>query len=156
MRTSLITDIEYPQLGVAHGYQKVNNKWQEYDFGEYPTFCAAGNGGVWSSVEELLKYEEAIQKNVFISKQYTDLSRTVFNPPNWRSNAPPFVGYSWFITTSGPVKVVGHSGDQAGFRAEYWYLPEQKIFIAITCNGSQDLKIVNRKIMDLLLDNKLL
>ena len=156
MRTSVITDIEYPQLGVAHGYQKVNGHWQEYDFGEYPTFCAAGNGGVWSSVEELLKYEEAIQKNSFLSKKYINLSRTIFSPNNWKSKTSPNVGYSWFVDSDESVKLVGHSGDQAGFRAEYWNIPDQNIFIAILCNGSQDIGIVKRKVLELLRANKLL
>lgn len=156
MRTSVITDIEYPQLGVAHGYQKVKDLWQEYDFGEYPTFCAAGNGGVWSSVEELLKYEEAIEKNSFISRQYTDLSRTVFNPDNWKNNSTPFIGYSWFILKDASQVTIGHSGDQGGFRAEYWFLPEKKIFFTILANGSQDLRLVKKKIIELLLENKLL
>ena len=156
MRTSVITDIEYPQLGVAHGYQKVKDQWMEYDFGEYPTFCAAGNGGVWSSAEELLKYEEAIEKNSFISLPYTDLSRTVFNPGNWKNNAPPFIGYSWFIQKEASILTIGHSGDQGGFRAEYWFLPEKKIFFTILANGSQDLRQVKKKIIELLIENKLL
>ena len=156
MRTSVITDIEYPQLGVAHGYQKVKEQWKEYDFGEYPTFCAAGNGGVWSSVEELLRYEEAIENNSFISQQYTELSRTVFNPGNWKNNAPPFIGYSWFIQKEASSITIGHSGDQGGFRAEYWLLPEKNIFFTILSNGSQDLRQVKKKILELLMENKLL
>lgn len=156
MRTSVITDIEYPQLGVAHGYQKINNQWQEYDFGEYPTFCAAGNGGVWSSVEELLKYEEAIQKNLIVNKELVDLSRTVFSPANWKSKTAPFIGVSWFILHEAGMKVVGHSGDQGGFRAEHWFLPDHKLFIAIISNGSQDLDIIKKKMMELLRANQLL
>jgi CubicO group peptidase (beta-lactamase class C family) len=156
MRTSLITDIEYPQIGVAHAYQPVNGKWEEYDFGEYPTFCAAGNGGVWSSVEELLKYEEAILNNKIVSPSLTSFSRTVFTPPNWKSNKAPFIACSWFNVTEGPLQLVGHSGDQGGFRAEYWNITGKNLFIAITSNGSQDLNKVLKTIIELLQKNQLL
>lgn len=156
MRTSLITDIEYPQIGVAHAYQPVNGKWEEYDFGEYPTFCAAGNGGVWSSVEELLKYEDAIQKNNIVNPSLTNLSRMIFTPTNWKSNTAPFIGYSWFIINEGPLQLVGHSGDQGGFRAEYWNITSKNLFIAITSNGSQDLNKVLKTIIELLQKNQLL
>ncbi len=150
MRTSVITDIEFPQIGVAHGYQWLNNQWSEYDFGEYPTFCAAGNGGVWSSVEELLKYQEAIEKNTFISKASIDLSRTIFKPTNWKSNKPPFIGYSWFFIKEWNYNLVGHSGDQGGFRAEHWLIRDKNIFIAIISNGSQELSVVRKKILEIL------
>jgi CubicO group peptidase (beta-lactamase class C family) len=157
MRTSVITDLEYPQIGVAHGYQKINGEWKEYDFGEYPTFCAAGNGGVWSSVEELLKYEEGIQKNMIVSKETTTLSRSIFTPSNWRGNTKPFLGYSWFIRNPGqPDHTIGHSGDQAGFRAEYWSIPEKNILIVILCNNNDELEPVMKKVWELLKSHKLL
>ncbi len=157
MRTSVITDIEYPQLGVAHGYQKINNQWQEYDFGEYPTFCAAGNGGVWSSVEELLKYEEAIQKNIIVNKQLVELSRTVYTPTNWSGKMAPYIGVSWFVIKDGPlIKAVYHSGDQGGFRAEHWFFPDDKLFIAIIGNGNRELNETMDTIIELLRSHQLL
>jgi len=156
MNTSVITDGAFPQSGVSHGYQQVNGQWQEYDYGEYPTFCAAGNGGVWSSVDELFKYEEAIQKNKFLNKHLTELARTPFSPPNWKEKDPPFVGYDWFVNQYGTTPPsVGHSGDQAGFKAEYWYLPKQNILIVILNNSNSDLSIVTRKILELMKENKL-
>lgn len=155
MRNSVITDIEYPQLGVAHGYQWNNGQWQEYDFGEYPTFCAAGNGGVWSSVEELLRYEEAIQKHHFVKKETVDFSRSVFQPANWKGKETPFIGYSWFIRQENGVKEIGHSGDQGGFRAEHWMLPDQQVFIAVIGNGNKELDDVRKKIIELLQSNKI-
>src|SRR5207344_1693813 len=38
MSSSVITDGAYPSQGVAHGYRIVEGKFQEYDYGEYPTF----------------------------------------------------------------------------------------------------------------------
>jgi CubicO group peptidase (beta-lactamase class C family) len=66
MKNSTITDGPYPQAGVTHGYILNHEKeFEEKDYGEEPTFAAAGNGGVWSSVEELWLYEQAIRQKIF-------------------------------------------------------------------------------------------
>ena len=150
MVTSVITDGAFPDKGVSHGYQQVNSKWQEYDFGEYPTFCASGNGGVWSSVEELLMYEEAIQKNKFVSDSTVKQARSVFTPSNWKDTIPPNIGFDWFTETFEGLKAIGHTGDQGGFRADYFYYPEKKLFIGMISNGSHDLGKVRKKVLELL------
>jgi len=61
MNTSTITDGPHPESGVSHGYLFDGKKYLEKDYGEEPTFAASGNGGVWSSVEELWKYDLAIK-----------------------------------------------------------------------------------------------
>lgn len=63
MKTSTITDGPHPSAGVAHAYERVGETWVEADYGEVPTFAAAGNGGVWSSVEELALYERALARS---------------------------------------------------------------------------------------------
>ena len=78
MEKSTITDGPYPESGVAHGYIKnKDGNFEELDYGEEPTFAAAGNGGVWSSVEELWKYEQAIQLNTFLDRDWINKSRII-------------------------------------------------------------------------------
>src|SRR5699024_127346 len=50
MDESKITDGPHPEEGVAHAYESENNIFAESDYGEVPTFAAAGNGGVWCSI----------------------------------------------------------------------------------------------------------
>ena len=82
MITSVITDGAFPEQGVSHAYLKSGDSFIEKDYGEEPTFAAAGNGGVWSTVEELVKYELSIQKSFFLSKEILDDSRTIKEYPN--------------------------------------------------------------------------
>src|SRR4030095_16817397 len=92
MKTSTITDGPHPESGVSHGYLFDGKKYFEQDYGEEPTFAAAGNGGVWSSVDELWKYEEAIQKNVFLKKAWMDKARSIYPFPNWKETSyQPFI-----------------------------------------------------------------
>jgi len=145
MKTSTITDGPYPELGVSHGYLFDGKNYFEKDYGEEPTFAAAGNGGVWSSVEELWKYEQAIQKNVFLDSVWTKRSRTVYDLSNWKDSIPPFIGLCWFITKTSNENMIGHTGSQGGFRADYVWLSEKKIFYVILCNTPKPLSAIRSK-----------
>jgi CubicO group peptidase (beta-lactamase class C family) len=149
MKTSTITDGPHPESGVSHGYLFDGKKYYEQDYGEEPTFAASGNGGVWSSVQELWKYEQAIQKNVFLDRDWTKNARTVFTPENWKDSIPPFIGLCWFITKSNNENMIGHTGSQGGFRADYVWLPEKKIFYVILCNTPRPLGTLRNKVLEI-------
>ena len=134
MKRSDITDGPHPQSGVSHGYLKIGDRFSEKDYGEEPTFAAAGNGGVWSSVEELWKYEQAIQKNTFLKRDIIDTSRTIVSFSNWKDTLPPFIGLCWFITRQSDIRMIGHTGSQGGFRGDYQWLPDKNIFFVVLCN----------------------
>lgn len=135
MSTSTITDGAHPETGVAHAYLKRKGEWIEKDYGEEPTFAAAGNGGVWSSVEELAKYEQSLRKATFLNDSVIARSRTITQWPNWKDSAPPSIGWSWFIgQTSDGLKTVGHTGSQGGFLCNYVTVPDKEIFFVILCN----------------------
>lgn len=151
MPTSKITDGSYPESGVAHGYIKSNNKFIEKDYGEEPTFAAAGNGGVWSSVQELANYEMALQSGAILKKELLEHSRSIMRYSPWRDSIPPFIGYSWFIgKTEDGKKIVSHTGSQGGFLADYVSIPEEKIFFVILCNRPYPREEFRKKILSIL------
>lgn len=151
MINSTITDGPYPESGVSHGYLLDGEKYFEKDYGEEPTFAAAGNGGVWSSVEELWKYEQAIQENIFLDSNWISKSRTIYEFPNWSDKQPAFIGLCWFITTTGNEKMIGHTGSQGGFRADYVWLPDKNIFYVILCNTPKPLTAIREKVLEIAL-----
>jgi CubicO group peptidase (beta-lactamase class C family) len=138
MTTSTITDGPHPETGVAHGYVQKDGAWKEFDYGEYPTFAAAGNGGVWSSVEELARYEHALREGIFLSKATIADARTVKTFPNWSSEDPPEVGWSWFIDEKDDLPQIGHTGHQAGFLTQYAVIPSKDVLIVFLINGHDD------------------
>lgn len=149
MTHSVFTDGSFPDSGVAHGYQKIGSEWKEYDYGEYPTFCASGNGGAWSSVLELFRYEEALEGGKIVSSATVRKARTVFQPENWKSNEPPFTGFDWFIQekkSSPAFSSIGHTGDQAGFRADFVYYPTTGMLLVTICNDNRELAEVRNKV----------
>lgn len=136
MVESTITDGPHPRAGVAHAYELKDDIYTESDYGEVPTFAAAGNGGVWCSILDLEKYEKALQNALFLSSETTELSRTPARFDNWDSPHAPDVGLSWFLAEKDhpanhfEVKVISHTGWQGGFRAFHISIPEKQIFYA--------------------------
>ena len=134
MQNSKITDGPHPEEGVAHAYVFKDGKYEESDYGEVPTFAAAGNGGIWSSVFELALYEMAIRSHKFLSKEMVDESRIVHRPSSWGQDKNPYIGYSWFLgeqallgTDDLGADIIYHTGSQGGFRAFYISIPEKDI-----------------------------
>ncbi len=155
MKTSDITAGSHPQIGVSHGYIK-NSKgeFEELDYGEEPTFAAAGNGGVWSSVEELWLYEQAVQKNKFINADWILKSRTAYPLPAWNDIIPQRLGLSWFLTKEMNMNMIGHTGSQGGFISDYCWLPEQKIFYVLLSNIPKPIGDMRVKLFTLLKHHK--
>ncbi|MBN8653041.1 MAG: beta-lactamase family protein [Cytophagales bacterium] len=135
MKTSTITDGPYPTTGVAHAYLKTPTGYIEKDYGEEPTFAAAGNGGVWSSVEELVLYEKSLRDHKILNAEIITTSRTIWNYPQWQDATPPFIGASWFIgQTDEGYKMIYHTGTQGGFYGDYVSIPEKGIVYVMLCN----------------------
>lgn len=133
MTASVITDGPFPQTGVAHAYLRKSNSFIEKDYGEEPTFAAAGNGGVWSSVNELASYERAIRNHLFLDAETIADSRTIKTFPSWEGD-PPFIGYSWFISEYDGMTLISHTGTQGGFYGDYVSIPEKNLLYVMLCN----------------------
>jgi CubicO group peptidase (beta-lactamase class C family) len=154
MKMSTITDGPYPESGVSHGYILDDKKeWEELDYGEEPTFAAAGNGGVWSSVEELWKYEEAIQQHIFLDSNWIKRSRTLYPFPGWKDPQPSRLGLSWFLTNDLGLDLVGHTGSQGGFISDYLWVPEKKVFYVLLCNTPKPIRDIRSKVFGVLKNN---
>lgn len=140
MNATTITDGPHPASGVSHAYTKISGQWREDDYGEEPTFAASGNGGVWSNVEELARYELALRNATFLDQASIDESAQIKKFPNWSDSDPAFIGWSWFIAkTDDGLKTIGHTGSQGGFIANYVSIPEKKILFVVLCNSPRNL-----------------
>ncbi|SFN53046.1 CubicO group peptidase, beta-lactamase class C family [Chryseobacterium oleae] len=145
MKSSRITDGSYPEKNVAHGYILKDKVYTEYDYGEYPTFTAAGNGGVWSSIEDLKKYITAINQCKFTNCSVIEASKTLYKPEQWNGKKPVYHTGTWFVhkgfyadtPTEENVKVIEHSGDQGGFKSHLIMIPEKNISIVWLTNNNK-------------------
>lgn len=155
MTTSTITDGSHPATGVSHGYTRIAGTWREDDFGEEPTFCAAGNGGVWSSVEELARYELALRRAAFLDMPAIDSSASIKKFPGWAGEKPPFIGWSWFIDeTPDGLKVISHTGHQGGFAAYYISIPSKGILAVVLYNAPYDVYAFRERLLGILAEHR--
>lgn len=151
MVTSTITDGAHPQSGVAHGYIQSNGVWLEKDYMEEPTFAAAGNGGVWSSVEELALYYKALQSAIFLPKKVIGESFEVKKFPNWKDKTPEQIGWSWFVgKTKQGYTMIGHTGSQGGFRANFQFFQEKNWLVIIVSSAPRPLEEYTNRMFDFL------
>jgi CubicO group peptidase (beta-lactamase class C family) len=150
MMKSTITDGPHPESGVAHAYVRSGEQWKEKDYGEEPTFAAAGNGGVWSSVDELILYEKAIREFRFARPETIAASRTVDKPLNWKADDQPFIGWSWFIEKVNGIKTIGHAGTQGGFFCHYVYMPETDVLYIVLANREYPREETFARVLQLL------
>lgn len=148
MATSTITDGPQPDHGVAHGYEERRWDWTEADYGEVPTFAAAGNGGVWSSVDELASYERAMERHAFLDTQALADARTIKTFPAWTSKEPPQLGWSWWIVDApGQPRMIGHTGSQGGFSANYQTIPDKKVLFIVLTAAEHEMHFYGYEIM---------
>jgi CubicO group peptidase (beta-lactamase class C family) len=151
MKMSTITDGPHPSSGVAHAYvKKSTGGYDELDYGEEPTFAAAGNGGVWSNVEELWNYEKAIRNHTFLPGEVIHFSRSLYPFKKWQDSIASRLGVSWFITQSAGNPMIGHTGSQGGFVADYCWYPANGIFYVLLCNTPVSLPEIRAKVMEIL------
>ena len=50
--------------------------------------------------------------------------------------------------------MIGHTGSQGGFRADYVWLPEKKIFYVILCNTPKPLAALRTKVLAIAMKEK--
>lgn len=110
---------------------------------------AKGDGGVFSTVEDLLKWDRYLYKNQIISE--TTLNEA-FTEVKLNDNTISNYGFGWGLEKSLiQTKVVAHSGGWVGFRT-YFYrdLEADNCFIILTNNTSNYLREINTQIKNIL------
>lgn len=106
----------------AHGYgwDDANGVWKEYDYGEESFFATKADGGIYTSINEFIKWESALRFNVVMKP----LSRTKAYTPKVQIPADAEYGYQpntgygygFFIQkTPGRHDIIYHTGDNGGF-----------------------------------------
>ncbi|MEJ7739788.1 MAG: serine hydrolase [Chitinophagaceae bacterium] len=103
-------------------------------------------GSLYSSVEDLYKWERAISANKILS------------PGSWKMAFTPFrnkYGYGWFIDTMYAKLITAHGGGIHGFNANLLRIPQEEIAIILLNNkGNPHLDEITRGIAAILLGEK--
>ena len=111
----------------ARGYSEVAGEWQRTD--QSSTSAVLGDGGIYSSVDDLARWDAALDDDRLLS----DASRALaFGPQVEVAGAarPTHYGFGWRITGD----TVWHSGESIGFRNVIVRWPEQRLTVILLSN----------------------
>ncbi|HEX5220477.1 MAG TPA: serine hydrolase domain-containing protein [Verrucomicrobiae bacterium] len=119
----------------AYGHTLKSNVWQRTD--QSLTSAVLGDGGVYSSVTDLAKWDQALYKSKLVSEP---MLRVAFSPLTPTDRPGRSYGFGWYITEYRGMKEIYHSGETIGFRTRIIRYPEKNFTIIILANRS-DTKV---------------
>jgi CubicO group peptidase (beta-lactamase class C family) len=129
------------------GYTKKNGAWVEAD--QSSTSAVLGDGGIYSNVEDLAKWDRALRDHTLLSAPEM---KAAFTPAKVAGGAktddgePTEYGFGWFLDAYQGRRRTWHTGTTTGFRTMIERFPDEGLTIIILCNRD-DLdasKLANR------------
>ncbi|MEJ7758309.1 MAG: serine hydrolase domain-containing protein [Gemmatimonadaceae bacterium] len=109
----------------AYGYTKQPAGWIRKD--QSTTSAVLGDGGIYSSIDDMAKWDAAWYDSRLLSDESRRLALT---PHTTTDEAEVQYGYGWRITGG----TVWHSGETSGFRNVIVRLPAQRVTVVILTN----------------------
>lgn len=111
----------------AFGYSHIDGRWVRTD--QSTTSAVLGDGGIYSSIADLAKWDAALYDDRLLSDQ----SRQLAFSPHVRVTGEPYqaaYGFGWRITGDS----LWHSGETIGFRNVIVRYPRQRLTVVILSN----------------------
>jgi len=131
----------------ASGYEfdTVTKTFKRSGANENIFFSTEGDGGIYTSVDDYLKWFTALQSGKVFAVDMVRQARTSQFPISEGDHLS--YGYGWFIDESLKPFKVYHSGSNGGFRACSFSIPEENFLIVIFSNRDDvDLEGLIKKI----------
>lgn len=115
----------------AYGHSLRTNGWQRTD--QSLTSSVLGDGGIYSSVNDLFKWDQALYTTKLASAATLE---EAFTAKMATDKPGKSYGYGWYLTKYRGVKQIWHSGESIGFRTRLVRMPEKKFALIILSNRS--------------------
>jgi CubicO group peptidase (beta-lactamase class C family) len=118
----------------AYGHSFEGGKWEETD--QSPTSATLGDGGVYSSLEDLAKWDRALRNNTLLSRSEMQAALTPVGVPGVEGPdaVPAQYGFGWFLNPYKGHKRMWHYGETMGFRTTIQRFTEYGLTIVMLCN----------------------
>jgi CubicO group peptidase (beta-lactamase class C family) len=120
----------------AFGHTLEAGSWTQTDQG--PTSATLGDGGLYSSLEDLGKWDEALRRNTLLTQQEMQpalipvkVSSGQINGPE---GSPAAYGFGWFLDPHRHHQRMWHYGETVGFRTTIQRFVTDNLTIIILCN----------------------
>jgi CubicO group peptidase (beta-lactamase class C family) len=120
----------------AYGHTREGGRWRETD--QSPTSATLGDGGIYSSLSDLLKWDETLRRHTLLSELEMRPALTPVcvseGPPTEPDGAPAAYGFGWFLNPWKRHARMWHYGETAGFRTAIQRFTDDGLTVIILCN----------------------
>jgi CubicO group peptidase (beta-lactamase class C family) len=117
----------------ALGYSKRGKAFEQTD--QSLTSAVLGDGGIYSSVHDLCKWDQALDTEKLIRRP---LLQQAFTAHCSMSDAPGSgYGFGWYVERRGGEEHVWHHGSTCGFSASFHRYPARKRSVILLANRSE-------------------
>ncbi len=150
------TGVHYAGIKLEHEAKGITKKDNQYVEGtNWDMSWAGGAGALYSTVDDLLKWNQALYGGKVLSKQSLDAALTPVVLNNGEKAIPNY-GYGLGILKYRGENVVGHSGGLNGFLTQLQYFPDEKLTVVMFVNTSEPEVLFDpNKIAEAFLWNKM-
>ena len=127
-------DKDSPVINRATGYTKVyengNVTWNNHQFTR--VMRGSPSGGVYSTIEDMLKFDIAIRSNKLLSPEYTEI--LLEGRPELNAS---FHSYGFFVSEGAEGRAASHKGDGRGMNCQFKMFLDTGYTIIVLSNYSQ-------------------
>ncbi len=141
----------------AYGHTKENSAWRETD--QSSTSAVLGDGGVYSSLDDLAKWDRALREHTLLSEKEMQPALTPAQPTSGPAKdaegEPVSYGFGWFLDPYRGHKRMWHYGETVGFRTVIERFPDDQLTVIVLANRADaDSQALALKVADLYLKTK--
>jgi CubicO group peptidase (beta-lactamase class C family) len=120
----------------AYGHTHDGPAWREMD--QSPTSAVLGDGGIYSSLDDLAKWNRALTHNTLLSEAEMEPAIIPVKVPDGSvqdpDGTPAAYGFGWFLNPYKNRSRMWHYGETVGFRTTIQRLVDDKLTIIVLCN----------------------
>ena len=138
----------------AYGHTKEKNGWRETD--QSSTSAVLGDGGIYSSIDDLAKWDRALREHTLLSEAEMQPALTPVQVTGGAADGPNVhYGFGWFLDPYRGHRRMSHDGETIGFRTTIQRFPDDKLTVIVLANRSDvNPQALALKAADLYLNQK--
>jgi CubicO group peptidase (beta-lactamase class C family) len=120
----------------AYGHTYEAGVWREQD--QSPTSAVLGDGGVYSSLDDLAKWDRALTQHTLLTEAEMKPAITPVKVTDGSvqepDGTPAAYGFGWFLNSGRDHPRMWHYGETVGFRTTIQRFVEDQLTIILLCN----------------------
>jgi CubicO group peptidase (beta-lactamase class C family) len=120
----------------AYGHSHESGAWREQD--QSTTSAVLGDGGVYSSLDDLARWDRALTQHTLLSEDEMKPAITPVKVADGSvqepDGAPAAYGFGWFLNPYQSHPRMWHYGETVGFRTTIQRFVADKLTIIVLCN----------------------